>query len=231
VARAGVSRSVVITAVLAAVATAAALVTVVMLRPKPEDALASAGDPASAPASECGQGPCRVLASASVRGTTVDLLADADGGNGRFRSGGAGSGALIETMLTAMGVRLSADSMRCVSATVSACLLRGTRDGGTLGEVLVSRANDWRSAEKPYFSDAGDITLGNVTGDDSPEVIVVKHECASSGGGRCAFTPVYAEIFDLGGRQVGCTRKYSTASQMRNWPDIRPAATDLRACS
>ncbi|WP_051116304.1 hypothetical protein [Amycolatopsis nigrescens] len=233
------SRSVLWTALLAAVVTAAALVSVVLLRSQATDhqGFQSAGEAVASgvtplPGSECGAGPCQVLRSVEVHGESVELLADAEGGTGRVRIGGATSKMVLETSITALGVRLNGDSLSCFAAGVSACLVRGPHDGGMVGEVLVSREGNWRASEKPYFSDAGSIVLANVTGDDAAEVVRVQHECsdAQASAGKCQVTPVHAEVFDLGGKQVGCSRGYTSPSQIRGWPDIRLTAADLRPC-
>ncbi|WP_158892036.1 hypothetical protein [Amycolatopsis anabasis] len=228
----GPPRSAVVTAVVAVLVTAGALVTVALLRPRAEDS--SAAEPnsapaASAPAQECGDAPCQVLATQNVNGTTVELLAGADGNDGRFRAYGPNSHVVIETKTTALGARLNQNSLQCVAGPVSACLVRGLNDGGMLGEVLVSRDNDWRSPEKPYFSDAGGLVLDPVAG-AAPDVVVVKHQCPSGGETKCQSRPVYAEVFDLAGEQLGCTRDYTSPSQLRGWPAINLVQSDLRAC-
>jgi hypothetical protein len=34
----------------------------------------------------------------------------------------------------------------------------------------------------------------------------------------------------LAGRLVGCTKKYTSPSDLRGWPDIRLTKADVRAC-
>jgi len=209
---------VVVTAVLAVLVTVAALIGVASLRSRDDGGaglqMASPGAPLTS-GEECGSGPCRTLTSQPVDAGTVDLLADDQGTNGRFRAGGV----LIETTITQLGARLDAGSLSCVTASVSACLVTGPLGSGRVGQLMVDRAGTWRSVDKPYFSDAGVLTLGNVSGSDAPEVVVVQN------------SPVLARVYALDGSTVGCTRRYTYLSQLRGWPDVRLQAADLRACS
>ena len=38
------------------------------------------------------------------------------------------------------------------------------------------------------------------------------------------------EVYDLTGKSVGCTRRVTSPSDLRGWPDIRLTRADLRAC-
>lgn len=212
-----VPRSVVFTAVLAALVTAGALTGVASLRTR-DDArqLELAVPPVSQQVSsdECGDGPCRAVTTQTLDGTQVELLADPQGGNARFSS----SGEVIQSSITELGARLDGNSLACVAASVSACVISAPFSGGRIGELVVERAGDWRSVDKPYFSDAGVIALGNVSGTDAPEVTVVEA------------SPALARVYALDGTVVGCTRKYSSLSQIRGWPKVRLLASDLRPC-
>ncbi|TWE23972.1 hypothetical protein [Prauserella muralis] len=229
-----VPRPVLVTGALAALVTVVALGTALVLRPEPglsagaEDAPATA---TSASHTGCGDEPCRVLAQTGVNGMTVELLADGDGGMGRLRAGGPGSGTIAETAITTMGVRLNHDSLRCVETATPVCLVRGPHDGGMVGEVLVWRGDSWRATARPYFSDAGSITLSNVTGDATPEVIVVRHECSRTDTvEECQQAPVLAEVFDLRGGQAGCTLTYGSPGALRNWPEVEVDDSELTTC-
>lgn len=234
--RTSAPRSVLVTALVAVLVTVAAMGSVLVLRVRADrSAAAAVGDSAVSnvmPSTQCGNGPCQVLSALDVKGTRVELLADGDGGNGRFRVGGGASQLEVETAITALGVRLNQDSLRCVAATTAACVVRGPHSGGMAAEVLVARADTWRASESSYFSDAGAVVLGNVLGDDSPEVIVVRHDCTAnqSSSGRCPSAPVLAEVFDLAGQQLGCTRRYTSPGQLRGWPEVRLVQADLRHC-
>ncbi|SFQ21666.1 hypothetical protein SAMN05421810_105210 [Amycolatopsis arida] len=229
-------RSVLVTAVVAALVTAGALGGAVVLRPgaQPNDARPPDGAPTRAVDARCPPESCQVLASTEVAGTVVALLADSDGGSGRVRFGGQARGLVVETMVTTMGARLTGDSLRCAEGARPVCLVRGAVDGGAVGEVLVSAGTGegtWRAAERLYFSDAGYLSLDDVTGDGVAEVVVVRHDCAPDAApARCRVAPVVAQVFDLGGTEVGCTRRHTAPSGLRGWPEVEVRRSDLRDC-
>ncbi|WP_236795696.1 hypothetical protein [Amycolatopsis sp. GM8] len=213
-----VPRSVVVTAVVAALVTVGALAGVASLRSRDQGPRLEAAAPVAAPQSavaECGDGLCRTLVTQAVNGAQVALLADEQGGNGRFQVGGQ----LVQTSITELGARVDGNSLSCVAASVSACLVSAPLNGGRIGEVLVERDGDWNPVDKPYFAAAGVIALNNVTGTDAPEVTVVES------------SPVLARVYALDGTLTGCTKKYSSFSQIRGWPNVRLIASDLRTCS
>ncbi|RBM23548.1 hypothetical protein DI005_02265 [Prauserella sp. PE36] len=226
-------RPVVLTAVLAGVVIVGALVTAVLLRPDVDLPVGEepAQQPTSVSSTSCGDDACRVLASASVNGMTVELLADSDGGTGRLRAGGPASGSVSEVSITAMGVRLNHGSLRCAQTETPVCLVRGPHDGGMAGEVHVWRGDSWRPAQRPYFSDAGNIVLDDVVGDAAPEVVVVRHECSETeDAAECQLAPVLAEVFDLGGEVAGCTGTYGSPGSLRGWPDVDVESYELAEC-
>ncbi|NYI87598.1 hypothetical protein HNR02_000921 [Amycolatopsis endophytica] len=206
------------TAVLAAVVALSALVTVRLLREDGGSAPTSAdGAAGSAPTAgvNCGEAPCRVIAQASVDGALVELLADAQGGNGRFQAGGN----LLEVTVSALGGRLDAGSLSCVDGAVSACLVHARQNGAMIAQLVVDRAGTWRSVDKPYYSSAGVVRLDDVSGDSAPEVVVVQT------------APVLARVFALDGSALGCTRQYTSVGQLRGWPEVQVRSSDLRGCS
>ncbi|ROS40198.1 hypothetical protein EDD35_2525 [Amycolatopsis thermoflava] len=210
-------RSVVVTAVVAAVVALSALVTVRLLREDGASAQApvgGAGSTAVTAGADCGEGPCQVVARATVDGKPVELLADSQGGNGRFQAGANA----IEVTVTALGGRLDANSLSCVSGAVSACLVHARQEGASIAQLLVDRAGTWRSVDKPYYSSGGVVRLDDVTGDTAPEVVVVQT------------SPVLARVFALDGSALGCTRRYTSVSQLRGWPEVQLNPGDLRAC-
>jgi len=229
-------RSALLTAVLAAVVTVGAIGAVFVLRPRPQ-LPTGAAEPAPAaalPASTCGGGPCRELAAATVGSTPVVLLTDTAGGSARLRVGPE-PGTVFELSIAQLGVRLDQNSLRCVDGAAPACLVRGDSedDGRTAyGELLVGNGGVWRDLGKPYYADAGTLSLYDVTADARPDVIVVRHDCpgALAGTPKCAAAPVLGEVYDLAGRSVGCTRRVTSPSDLRGWPDIRLTRADLRAC-
>ncbi len=212
-----VPRSVLFTAVLAALVTLGALGGVAALRGQDDVTRVDAGAPATPQAAdhECGDAPCQVVATASVGATQVELLADAQGDNGRLQAGGQ----VVQTSITQLGARLRGDSLSCAVASVSACLVEAPLNGGRVGELVVQRDGDWHPVAKPYFSDAGVLLLSDVTGTDAPEVVVVQS------------SPALAEVYALDGGVVGCTKRYSYPAQIRGWPQVRVVASDLRSCS
>ncbi|HVW41410.1 MAG TPA: hypothetical protein VHC18_08680 [Amycolatopsis sp.] len=211
-------RSVVFTALIAALVTIGALVCVAALRTRGDAgsdlAMAAPGATAPTSAEECGTAPCVVLATQTVGDGAVRLLADAHGANGRFQAGSA----TVETTITQLGARLDPGSLSCVTASASACLVSGPLNGGRVGQLLIDRSGAWRSVDKPYFSDAGVLVLGDVSGSDAPEVVVVQG------------SPVLARVYALDGSVVGCTKRYTYLSQLRGWPNVRLQAADLRSC-
>ncbi|GAA1975483.1 hypothetical protein GCM10009754_58670 [Amycolatopsis minnesotensis] len=219
-----------VTAALAALVTAGTLTGVAVLRHQSE-APSTLGAPAAAVPSgvtQCGAGSCQVVASQQVDGKTADLLADSNGDNGKLRVGGPGSPIVVETSTSNPRPRLNGESLSCVTASVSACLVRGPSQDWLIGQVVVSSGDNWRPAEASYLSDAGAITLHNVLGDDAPELIVAKKApCASPAA--CRSAPVYAQVYDLTGTSLGCTRQHQAASALRGWPDIAPVPSDVRS--
>lgn len=219
-----------VTAAVAALVTAAALIGIAVLRHQ-SDASSPLDEPAAAVpdgVTQCGTGACQVVASQPVDGRTADLLADGAGDNGKLRVGGPGSPIVVETSTTGLGAQLNGESLSCVTATVSACLIRGPSKEGIIGQVVVRTGDNWRPAETSYQSEAGAITLHNVLGDDTPEVIVArKVPCASPSA--CRTAAVYAQVYNLTSGLLGCTEQYKTASRLRGWPDIAPTEGDLRA--
>lgn len=211
-------RSVVVTAILAAVVALSALVAVRLLRDDGTSAQTSVHDAGSSSVTsgvDCGEGPCQAVARATVGGDPVELLADSAGGNGRFQAGAS----VLEVTVTALGGRLDVNSLSCASGAVSACLVQARQESATIAQLVVNRAGTWRSVDKPYYSSAGVIRLDDVSGDTAPEVVVVQT------------APVLARVFALDGSALGCTRRYTSVSQLRGWPEVQLNAGDLRACA
>lgn len=229
-------RSALLTAVLAAVVTVGAIGAVFLLRPRPE-APSGAAEPAAAPvapAVTCGGGPCRQLAAMTVGGTPVVLLTDPGGGSAQVRVGPE-PGTVFELSIAQLGVRLDQNSLRCIDGAAPACLIRGVvgdDSSAAYGEILVASGGVWRDPGKPYFADAGTLSLSDVTADGRPDVIVVRHDCAAAASGtpKCEAAPVLGQVYDLGGKSLGCTRRVTAPSDLRGWPDIRLTRADLRAC-
>lgn len=228
-------RSALVTAVVAVVVTVGAIGAVVLWKPKPDGAPSAppaATPDASAPeAATCGDGPCQEVAAVTVGPTPVVLLADAGGKAGRIRVGQA-PGTLFDLTINQLGVKLAKDSLRCVDGSTAACLVRGEVAGGAYGELLASHAGRWTDPVKPYYADTGTITLDDVNADGIPDVVVVRHDCPgeTSGTPKCQAAPVLAEVYDLTGVSMGCTRRVTSPSLLRGWPDIHLMRSDLRTC-
>lgn len=226
-------RPVLLTVALAAVVVVASLVAAVLLRPDGDpEAAGGLSMPTATAGDTCAGGPCRVVASASVNGMTVELLAAERGSAGRLRAGGPASASAAEVTIGTMGVPLNQDSLRCEESTTPVCLVRGPHDGGMVGELHVWQGDSWRSDQRPYFSDAGSVTLDDVDSDDVPEVVLVSHDCSDVDSvSACREAPVLAEVFDLSGGTVGCTGTYGSPGSLRDWPEVDVESHELMACS
>lgn len=226
-------RSVVLTTALCCAIALCALVTAAVLRPGGSTSASGNGAPRSTakPGSGCGDEPCRVLASTTVNGMRVELLAGS-GGTGLLRAGGPSSGTTAETTITDLGVRLNHDSLRCAELATPVCLVRGPHDGGMAGELHIWRGDGWRFGERPYFSDAGAIALDDATGDRAPEVIVVRHDCGpGDSDSECRRAPVLAEVYDVRGDLVGCTVGFDSPGRLRGWPEVDLMSDEVEPCS
>ncbi|MGH3431622.1 MAG: hypothetical protein ACRDQB_02170 [Thermocrispum sp.] len=224
-----------LTAVMAALVTVAALAAVIVLRMQRDQAegVRGAAPPSSSPAdaaAACGDRPCEVLTSVPVGSTTVELLADAAGRNGRLRFLADGGTSVQETALAGMGVRLTQRSLSCAKGTTSACLVRGGHDGGVVGEVFVARGGGWEPVEQPYFSSAAFLDLVQVTGNGNAEVAVAQMPDCAGSAAECAGAPIVVEVFGLDGTSEGCTPPYGALTQLPGWPDVDLTDGDLQTC-
>jgi hypothetical protein len=224
----------IVATVLAVLVTAGALAGAAAIRWRAADA---AGTP---PTSEkppttgvgvngCLKDPCTVLASTTVGGSGVELVADAGATSGRLRIGGFTSSQVIETTITGMGVTLTADSLQCVPGGPAACLIKGKHADGLAGEIVVGRSGNWSAVEKPFLSDAGYLALGNVDGDSAPEVLAAQHDCGNADA-DCAARPVFLQVFTYTGTAVGCTKNYPRLDKLPGWPTVHVAARELNPC-
>jgi hypothetical protein len=222
-----------VTVGVSALVAAGALVTATQLR---EPAAAPPGTTSPSPTEPdagvdgCVVEPCQVLATAPVAGTTVELVADAGARSGRLRIGGPSSSEVIEATITDMGVTLTASSLQCVAGSLSACMVRGGYDGGTAGQVVVGRSGKWSSLDKPFVSDAGYLTLAQVTADVGPEVLAVQHDCDRATTPDCTGTPVFAQIFVLAGGEAGCSTEYDSLESLPGFPNVELRPADLGSC-
>lgn len=229
-------RAVVVTAIVAALVTAGALVSVYILRIQrgatvDEIAATPTTTTTTDSAATCGTRPCEVLTSVPVGGTTVELLADASGLQGRLRVLGPGSTTVLETALAGMGVKLTQRSLSCRKGRTSVCLVSGGHDGGMAGEVFVAHRNDWQPADLSYFSSVGYLDLIQVSGDSSAEIAVAQQPRCGASAAECAGLPIIVEVFQLDGSTVGCTPEYAALTQLPGWPDVELTDAQLQPCS
>ncbi|MBM7770096.1 hypothetical protein JOD54_000300 [Actinokineospora baliensis] len=182
----------------------------------------------SASAVECRRVPCRTLGTASLGSTLVTLKGDSGLVSGRLFIQGPSGQQVVEMAVGDLGVYLDDQSLQCAPGAVSACLVSGSGDKGTAGQVVAGRSDKWSALGRAFFSEANYLSLANVDGDTSPEVIAVQQDCAS--GADCARRPVYAQVFGLGGQELGCTRLYSRIDQLPGYPTVALTAAMLRDC-
>lgn len=174
--------------------------------------------------------PCTVLGEVSFGGTIVQLVVDAGGKSARLRIGGGGSSEVIEATITGMGATLGEDSLQCVPASLSACLLRGQFALGVVGQVVVGRSTKWSELSQPFQSDAGYLALADVTTDVGAEVLVAQHACNRRTDADCSKTPVYIRVYNLRSQELGCTRNYSRLESLPDWPNVTLTAAALKPC-
>lgn len=228
-------RPVVLTVVVALLVTAAALATVLALRgDRDASGDGTGGGPpatsAAPAAATCGDSPCGVLTSLPLGSTTVELLADEHGENSRLRILGTGSETVLETAIGEMGIRVTQRSLVCQDGPTAACLVRGGRAGGVIGEVFVDTSGKWEPAERPYVSNAGYLDLLHIADDRSPELGIAHHPDCEGSADDCASAVVVVEVFGLDGASLGCTQRYGSLAQLPGWPDVDLTDDDLRPC-
>ncbi|PWW64518.1 hypothetical protein DFQ13_103492 [Actinokineospora spheciospongiae] len=227
-----VPRGVVLTAVLCALVVAAALGGAALLRDR------AAGHPAAdttssppvepTPADAIGPDGCRpgeacqVLGRAAIGSTYLDLIGDPGGVSGRVRIGGPTTSQVIEVTVTESQVTLGPDSLVCRAAGISACLVRGGGERGVVGQVIVGRSGKWSPVNKAFFSAAGSLSLGDVNGDGTPEVLAVQCDRACP--------RVFVQVLTLAGDEQDCTRTYARPEQLPGYPAVEVTASALRAC-
>lgn len=227
-------RSVQVTALLAVLVAVGALVTVWVLRSQ-RDPQGAGPDTMPAPTTStdaaeiCGESPCEVLTSTPLGLTTVQLLADVNGLNGRLRVLRSGSSTVLEMALAGEGVRLDQRSLVCAKGPTSACLVSGAHRGGVAGEVFVDGERGWESPPL-QLSPAGYVDLMQVTGDKTPDVVVATQPDCDGTAAECAGTPVVLEVFGLDGESLGCTQPYAALAQLPGWPAVQLNGIALQPC-
>ena len=160
----------------------------------------------------------------SVIGTThIQLIGDPGGHSGRLRIGGSASLSLVvELTVSGSGVTLGQDSLTCVGAGISACLVRGTGESGVVGQAVVGRSGTWSPIPKAFISTAGYLALTQVHGDSTPEVVAA---VCTAGCNR-----VYLQVSEVTGGVLGCTGQYARVSALPKYPDVSVPYAALKAC-
>jgi len=219
----------VITAVLCALVAAAALAVAASLRHRDEPGSSGQTTPPTSGvgADGCGDEPCTVLASITLGGNQVELVADNGFRSGRLRVSGAGTSDVIEVTVTEMGAVLGPDSLQCVPGSLASCVIRGSTEQGVIGQVVVGRSGQWNQLTQPFQSDAGYLALADVTGDTGAEILVAQHRCDRAAVPDCSATPVYVHVYSLRSEDKGCTRSYSGLESLPGWPAVTLKSTDL----
>jgi hypothetical protein len=230
-------RAVVVTACVAAALTLLALAGAILLRPHQTGT--GAGAPgntgsglttAAANATlQCSDGPCRSLASTTVAGSTVQLLANGAATTGRVRIvTPQGLDSVFETTISQLGAKLTAQSLSCVNATTPVCMVSGTGSEGSAGEVFLETGGDWARADAPYFASGGYIGL-RADGSQGPEVLTAQTSCDANSP-QCPTAPVYLQVFTVTGDTLGCTSPVSRLDRLPGWPNVTVTQSQLRDC-
>jgi hypothetical protein len=231
-----VPRSLIVAVVIAAVVAAGALAGAAMLRWRATSSAGAATTSQNPPPggavtpSVCLVEPCQVLASTTVGGTTVELMADAGARSGRLRIGGPTSGQVIETTITEQGVILTTESLQCLPGTPAACLVRGRQGTGLTGQLVVGRSDRWSGLQTRFVSAAGYLALANVDGDLEPELLAAQHDCGDAGSEGCTDRPVFVQVFGIRGDVLGCTRSYPRVDRLPNYPTVQVSRSQLTQC-
>ncbi|HEX4223701.1 MAG TPA: hypothetical protein VHZ97_15145 [Pseudonocardiaceae bacterium] len=228
-------RPVVITVGVAVGLTLLALVGAILLRPRQPGGTADSGGAPSLPAAnatlQCGNGPCRSLASTTVAGSSVQLLANADGSSGRVRIVTAqGLDSVFETTISQLGATLNTQSLTCVNASSPACMVSGGGPEGSAGEVFLQTDGDWERADAPYFASGNYISLRQ-GGTQGPEIITAQVNCDSDLSAQCTSAPVYVQVFAVAGATLGCSTPVSKLDKLPGWPNVTVSPSQLHACS
>ncbi|WP_189225668.1 hypothetical protein [Saccharothrix coeruleofusca] len=174
----------------------------------------------------CGTTACRSVAEAVVVGDEVEVLAGQ--GSGYTRTSGTSGRYIFELAVAQSGAELNDESLSCVDAETSVCLVRGKAGTEELGEVLVRRGAVWTKAPRPYVSSGGHLGLHDVDGDGVVDVVAVQRACPA--GQECLRR--FAQVFTLAGEtgELGCTAIVAEPEALPGWPIVRPPQAGLRPC-
>ncbi|MEV6243507.1 hypothetical protein [Lentzea sp. NPDC051838] len=215
----GASRSVQVTAVVAAVVVVAGLVYAYFQRPNNTDSGQSGTDSGM----RCGTTVCQVIIGKSVGKDLVELLGGT--GGGRIRVTGASGPFIFEMTIAETGAIVNGDSLQCKEAPVSVCLVRGKQNGKMLGEVLVRKDGTWSRAQTAYQASAGSMELHDVNDDGTADIVAVQLGC----DGQC--NDAFVQVFSAVGPVIGCTSPAPAKEQLAGWPTPAPKMSQIRPCA
>lgn len=210
-----------------------ALVGAILLRPRGEgspETGATLSEPATNAPLRCDNDPCTSLASTTVAGSSVQLLANSAATSGRVRIVTAqGLDTVFETTIGQLGAALTAQSLTCVNASSPVCMVSGGGAEGSAGEVFVQTDGDWEPADSPYFASGNYISLRQ-GGSAGPEVITAQVNCDSDLSTQCGSAPVYVQVFAVSGATLGCTNPVSKLDKLPGWPNVTVSQSQLHPC-
>ncbi|MDX3656927.1 hypothetical protein PV646_06360 [Streptomyces sp. ID05-26A] len=206
------------TAVIAAVVVIAGVVFAYFQRPNSIDSGQSGTDTGM----RCGTTVCQVVIGKSVGRDLVELLSGT--GGGRIRVTGESGPFIFEMTIAESGATVTDKSLQCADATVSVCLVHGTRGTDLLGEVLIRKDGTWSRAQA-YLSTGGFLGLHDVNEDGTAEVVAVQLAC----DGQC--NNAFVQVFSVFGPDLGCTTPAPARDQLPGWPAPAPKLSQLRPCA
>jgi hypothetical protein len=218
-------RSVLFAAGAAVLVIVGCLVTAYTLRPPAAPGPAAPESSAADAGLRCGTTACHGVVKQDVGADVVEVLVGE--GGGRIKVTGPTGLNMFESTVVESGGQVNAQSLECVSAEVSVCLVRGRAGEELLGEVLVGRAGTWTRAQARYLATGGYLALHDVDGDQVADVVAVQRPCDPTGCKRS-----YAQVFSFTGAKslLGCTAAVNALEELPGWPAVAPAAADLRSC-
>jgi hypothetical protein len=172
----------------------------------------------------CGATACRSVLKQVVGDDSVEVLVGE--GSGRIKVTGPAGPTIFESAALESGAKVDDQSLQCVAAEVSVCLVRGRQGEESYGDVLVERSGAWTRTQAPYLATGGYLALHDVDGDQVADVVAVQRPCDPTGCKR-----VYAQVFSFSGTPVlGCTAAVATLEDLPGWPEVAPRADDQRSC-
>ena len=207
------------TAAAAAVVFVAGLVYAYSQRPHHTDS----GLPGTDSGMRCGTTVCQVIIGKSVGKDLVELLGGT--GGGRIRVTGESGPFIFEMTIAETGATVNDASLQCSEAPVSVCLVRGTQNGKSLGEVLIRKDGTWSRAQTAYQASAGYIGLHDVNEDGTADIVAAQLAC----DGQC--NNAFMQVFSAVGPVIGCTSPAPAREQLTGWPTPAPKMSQIRPCA